>query len=222
MRGVVASVLCLMVGCTKANPAKMCSDGTCSNPNYPFCDVTGAVSGAPGTCITATCTANTFIECRDDIEVRCNVEGSTYNLTACDRGCDPVADGCRLCNPGETACTNGEVARCDASGALVERRECALGCFENEPRCRDIDPSNGLALYMDMVVDAPDLVLSDAVANTSVGVITEGQTELVVPTFLTAAQTGGPPIRVFVAVRVAQARTRTALREAPLMRPATA
>jgi hypothetical protein len=34
------------VACTtKSNPAKYCETGTCIDPAYPFCDVTGAVGG---------------------------------------------------------------------------------------------------------------------------------------------------------------------------------
>ena len=113
-----------------------------------------------------------FVECRDDVELRCNADGSNYNLTPCDRGCDAAAGGCRLCDPGETACTNGQVATCDASGAVMNRETCVLGCFETEPRCRDIDPSNGLATYFDMVPNPPDLDLEFGNFDTGTGRVT--------------------------------------------------
>jgi hypothetical protein len=189
-----------LVACTKSNPAKHCSDGTCSDPRFPFCDVTGAASGEAGTCITAACTADAFVECRGDVEVRCNVDGSNYNVSQCERGCEPDADGCRLCDPGETTCTNGKVATCDSAGAVVSAQTCPLGCFESEPRCREIDPSNDLATVFDMVPTPPSLTLELASINVDTGEITENGQPLSVsvPTFAVPAPAGGVPLRVFV------------------------
>jgi hypothetical protein len=190
-----------VVACTKSNPAKHCADGTCTDPNYPFCDVSGAVSGEEGTCVASSCTANAFVECRGDVEVRCNVDGSGYDLTKCERGCDAASEGCHLCDPGETACTNGQLAICDAAGSVIDSEECPLGCFEAEPRCRGIDPSNGLAQYLDAIPGPPDLDLSSGTwrIDTSTGVIAQDQGEsLTVPSFLIEAPTNGAAIRVFV------------------------
>jgi hypothetical protein len=197
--------LCLVVGmftaCTRANEAKHCSAGTCTTPDFPFCDVTGAIGGEAGTCIAITCTAGEFGECRDDAEVRCNATGNNYDVVQCERGCDASADGCRLCNPSETACTNGKVATCDSNGTVVSSTSCALGCFEDQPRCREIDPSNALAMYFDMAPDPPDLNLENAAFNTSTGVVRDltSNMPIVVPNFLVPATPGGAPIRVFIA-----------------------
>jgi len=161
--------LCLLAACTKSNPAKSCEDGTCSDPSFPICDVSGAIDGEAGACVSAACTPDMFVECRGDIEVRCNPDGTNYNIVACDRGCDARADGCRLCDPGETTCTNGKVATCDASGALTSSTLCPLGCFEDEPRCREINPSNGLAQYLDMVPNPPDLDFENATFYAATG-----------------------------------------------------
>ncbi len=196
-------VMGALAACTKANPAKSCADGTCSDPAYPFCDVSGAVAGEAGACIAAACTADAFIECRGDVEVRCNPEGTNYNLVTCDRGCDAAADGCRLCDPGETACTNGKVATCDASGAVMSSQSCPLGCFESEPRCREIDPSNNLAMYLDMVANPPDLDLENAAIYATAD---EGRIHDIanaafiddVPSFVVEAPPNGVRVRVFV------------------------
>ncbi|HEY5921082.1 MAG TPA: hypothetical protein VIV11_05395, partial [Kofleriaceae bacterium] len=79
--------LVLLVSCTKPNEAKQCMDGTCTTPDFPFCDETGFVSDEPGTCIAVTCTADAFGECRGDAEVRCNDEGTNYDVVQCERGC---------------------------------------------------------------------------------------------------------------------------------------
>jgi hypothetical protein len=197
----LAVSLALLGGCTKSNPAKSCDDGTCSDPAYPICDVTGAIAGEAGSCVSAACTADKFVECRGDVEVRCNPEGSNYNLVTCERGCDAAADGCRLCDPGETTCTNGKVATCDASGAVVSAQACPLGCFEDEPRCREIDPSNGLAMYLDMVANAPDLDLENATIYAATGRIDDFANSVSiddVPTFVIDAPPNGIRVRVFV------------------------
>ena len=203
LRRCLVSFVMLVVACTKPNEAKHCTAGTCTTPDFPFCDETGFVSGEPGTCIAVTCTPGTFGECRGDEEVRCNTEGTNYDVVLCERGCDPNADGCRLCDPGETACTNGTVATCNASGAVISKEPCPLGCFEDQPRCRDITPSNDLARFLDAVTNAPDLDLSaGATIETSSGTITTSSGTVAVPSFFVPAPTNGAAIRVFVAGRV--------------------
>lgn len=178
-------------------------NGTCTSPDYPFCDVTGFVTGEPGICVAVSCTPNEFAECRGDTEVRCNDDGTNYDVLGCELGCDGAAGGCRLCNPNETACTNGKVATCDANGVATSVTECPLGCFESEPRCRDIAPSNGLGAYFDMVAMPPDIEIADGVINVDTGEVRlePSGTSLPIPNFLIPASTGGVPIRVFVANR---------------------
>lgn len=185
--GRAALAVLVVAGCTKANPAKHCDDGTCIDTNYPFCDVSGAVAGEPGACIAPACTADQFVECRGDVELRCNADGTNFNLTPCDRGCDANAGGCRLCDPGETACTNGQVATCDASGATTVKETCPLGCFETEARCREIDPSNDIGTYFDAVPNPPDLDLEFATFRTDTGIVTDNGNELTVPSFAVSA-----------------------------------
>jgi hypothetical protein len=202
-RGTLVLVIALLAGCTKKNEEKYCTEQTCTTPDFPFCDVTGFASGEAGTCIAVSCTPGEFGECRGDQEVRCNDTGTNYSVVQCERGCDATADGCRLCDPNETACTNGTVARCNASGAVISKQECPLGCFENEPRCRDIAPSNDLARFLDMVPNPPDLDLSaGATIETSSGVITTSAGSMTVPSFLVPAPPNGAAIRVIVAGRV--------------------
>jgi hypothetical protein len=193
-----------LAACTKPNEAKHCTAGTCTTPDFPFCDETGFVSGEPGTCIAITCEPGTFGECRGNEEVRCNADGTNYKVVLCERGCDATADGCRLCDPNETACTNGTVATCDASGAVISKRSCPIGCFENQPRCRDIAPSNGLGSFLDMVTSPQDLDLSaGGVINTSTGEVLDAtKSPVAVASFFVPAPPNGAAIRVLVARRV--------------------
>lgn len=191
--------LFFVVACTKSNPAAHCQSGTCTDPAFPFCDANGVVGGEPGACIAVSCTAGAFAECRGDTEVRCNAAGNNYEVVQCERGCDAVADGCRLCNPNETACTNGKVATCDATGSITSSTDCPLGCFESEPRCRDIAPSNSLASYVDMVATPPDLIVDDAEYNSDTGILTTMTgTMSSPPSFMVAAPAGGLSIRVVI------------------------
>lgn len=193
----------LAAACTKPNKAKQCMDGTCTRPEFPFCDVSGFASGEPGTCVAVTCSPNEFGECRGDYEVRCNSEGTNYEVVLCERGCDAAAGGCRLCNANETACTNGVLATCDENGAVISNDACPLGCFEDQPRCRDIEPSNDLGRFFDMVTNPPDLDLSaGGTIETSTGTVWAKDGPVTVPTFRVSAPAGGAPIRVIVAGRV--------------------
>jgi hypothetical protein len=76
---------------------------------------------------------------------------------------------------------------------------CPLGCFETEPRCRELDPSNGFAAYVDMVTNPPDVdVTSNGSFDTGTGTFKIDSMIVDVPNFSVPAPTGGAPVRVFV------------------------
>jgi hypothetical protein len=77
---------------------------------------------------------------------------------------------------------------------------CPLGCFEDQPRCRDIDPSNRLGTYFDMVQSPVDLDMGSGSwqVDTSTGVVSRSGTPVSVTNFIDMTSSGGPPIRVFV------------------------
>jgi len=184
--------------CTKPNP-KNCGDGSCTDPAFPFCDVDGSVGGEPNSCIAVTCMADQFVACRDDLAITCNAQ------IKCDKGCDPTV-GCRVCDPNQTVCADGKLQTCDANGVVTSSETCALGCFEDQPRCRDIDPSNGLATYLDMVADPPDLDLSmggeiDTDKATVVAFI-NGMSVPVAISMFPASPPGGLGLQVIVAKHV--------------------
>ncbi len=192
----LAVVGSLAMACTKPNP-RSCADGTCTDPGLPFCDTDGALAGDPETCVAVDCSPGAFAVCRGDIAVTCNAAGSDYELIQCQRGCEPAA-GCHLCDANETACTNGTLATCDSAGNIVSADACPLGCFENQPRCRKIAPSNGLGAYDDMVSNAPNIDLVGAVFRSADGSVVSGTQMISIPSFLVPAPTGGVAIRVFV------------------------
>lgn len=190
-----------MAACgTQKNPAATCMQGTCIDPSFPYCDTDGSVAGTPGACIAVTCTAGEFGKCVGDSELMCNQYGTGYDQVDCAHGCDENT-GCKLCEANQTVCSNGAVASCDAAGNQTSVKQCPLGCFNDEPRCRDIDPSNRLGPYLDMVMSPPDLDLSDGqwYVDLSTGIWDGPGSETVSPPmFEVPSLTGGPASHVFV------------------------
>ena len=137
----MAFVLFLALGpsCgTRSNPAATCADGVCSDPVFPFCDVTGEIGGAAGTCIAVTCDAGSIGGCEGSDKLVCSATGTTYVTKACANGCDPIA-GCLECAPNQSVCTtDGNFETCDGTGGAtttVCAQACdgALGCVACEP-----------------------------------------------------------------------------------------
>jgi hypothetical protein len=169
------------------------------------------------TCIAVACAPGELAACRTDNELTCNSVGTGYDMIQCERGCDPVA-GCRVCQPDQTVCANGKVQTCDATGAITSSEACPLGCFEDQPRCRNIDASNNLSKYLDMVADLPDIDLTNALFTTDTGVVEQASTRIALPSFLDSGRSGGVQIRVFVAnhVHLKDVRTRSSLQSVAL------
>lgn len=90
------AVAALLGGCTKANP-RSCADGTCSEAEFPFCDVDGALGGVPNACISVECTAGEHVACRGDNAITCDSSGGDYDLVQCPLGCSDAAGGCKEC-----------------------------------------------------------------------------------------------------------------------------
>lgn len=87
-------------GCTEANPGATCADGTCSDPDFPYCDVDGSVSGAPGSCVAVSCTPGEIKECRGEKAFTCSADGRGYEVSACDLGCaDAPSPHCKYLQP---------------------------------------------------------------------------------------------------------------------------
>lgn len=200
-RSHAASTLALVLvastaGCTTQRNPRYCGDGVCTDPAYPFCDVDGMFGDLRHQCVAVECAPDAFVACRGDDELRCNASGTSYDVARCELGCD-AAGGCRLCEANQTACTNGKVSTCDAAGNVVSSEACPLGCFEDQPRCRKIDPSNGLAPYMSMAANGPDLVLENATLMIPLGRVTSSAGQMDLDSQIVPAPQNGVPIQVF-------------------------
>ncbi|MCE9572197.1 MAG: hypothetical protein K8W52_03490 [Deltaproteobacteria bacterium] len=201
--------LAAAAGCSVKDPLFCDATHPCTDPALAYCDTTGAYAPdhIANTCIASPfdaapiCTPGAFDRCDGDTLYRCDATGYAYEPVTCELGCSAAAGACRLCTPSSTACTNGTVASCDANGDVVSSKACPLGCFQDQPRCTDVDPSNGLAPYLDLTTAVGvDLDLTDgAIIDTSTGAIKNGDgSSVVVTNTLIAAPANGVPIRVFI------------------------
>src|ERR1051325_681010 len=156
-----------------------------------------AACGFPRPADVVPGTPGDFSECRGGAELTCNNVGTGYDTVQCARGCDPNI-GCRLCDANQTVCINGKVQTCDATGAVASSEVCPLGCFQDQPRCREIDPSNGLASAMEMAAAGPDLILENATLSVPNAMLIDstGGTRKLQSLMITAPQ-DGVPIQVF-------------------------
>lgn len=95
----------LLAGCssTTENP-RSCLDGYCSEAAYPFCDTDGSIGGTKFECVAVACTAGDFGGCREGQALSCHPDGTTYNVEACEFGCDENYGGCLPCEPGTPTC----------------------------------------------------------------------------------------------------------------------
>jgi hypothetical protein len=87
MRIVCGGLLALLVSCTTPNANKACTEGTCKDPAFPYCDAEGLISGEAGTCIAVTCTSGEVEMCLGDDALTCNATGDGYEHVRCELGC---------------------------------------------------------------------------------------------------------------------------------------
>ncbi len=97
-------VVLAAVGCTARNP-RSCSDGICTDPAFPFCDVDGAFGENVETCVAVDCAPGEVAACRSDQAIRCNATGTDFDLVQCELGCDAATGGCKGCSSDEQ-CNN--------------------------------------------------------------------------------------------------------------------
>lgn len=119
--------------CSTPNP-RDCSDGNCTDPNYPFCDLDGSLNGSANTCISVSCTPSQLKECRSNQAIVCNADGNNYDVQSCQRGCVEGL-GCAECAPGTASCSGSALQLCNGSG-FQESSPCNLGCqAQPAPHC---------------------------------------------------------------------------------------
>lgn len=177
----------LVVSCTAPNP-RVCQDGTCPDPAYPFCDVDGAIGGTSNACIAVSCEPTEFAACRGDSAIVCNAAGANYDVTECASGCSETQRACNACAIDSATCSGDALKTCGPDGRVASSEECALGCVDSPaPHCRYIEPR-----YLPSICDASatiaSLVISSSGAlDTNLSTTCNGGV---------VQQTGGPEICV--------------------------
>ena len=171
----------LLVGCClsvlatacKVPDPLYCDENTpCKDPDRPFCDFEGTYPASQG--VGRTCIPDPGSGADAGFEPACESEGTT--------------------------CQDDQLVVCSAAGADPQVTDCPLGCNADESRCYDIDPSNGLGVYLDMAAEAPDVILTDgAQIYTNDGTVTNGDGSTIdLPRALIPAPDGGVDVRVLV------------------------
>lgn len=98
-RGWILALVCA-ASCTKSNPGATCSDGSCTDPAFPYCDSDGSVDGTPGECIAVSCAPGTILTCKGSQAFTCTATGDGYELDDCTLGCvDGPAPHCKYLQP---------------------------------------------------------------------------------------------------------------------------
>jgi len=181
MTKTALAVMFLAAACTK--PADRCSSNLdCTDPAYPFCDVTGQFPASGG-----------------DMNV-CTIPPPAPDAGAAapaDAPSTPVPGGC---SPGAATCTNGELTVCNSDGMTATMTACPVGCEASGTACKTIVPSNGLGPALASAVSEADVMFPATVTiNTDTGVVVDGaQVPINVPTVV-VTQSGAPSIRVYIA-----------------------
>lgn len=95
-------------------------------------------------------------------------------------------------------CDGTTLVRCNGDGTAETMEACALGCSAAPLHCNEIDPSNGLAQYLDMAAGEADVDLGmTATINTMDGTVKVDGKSVVVRSAL-LAQSSAPTILVFM------------------------
>lgn len=95
-----------------------------------------------------------------------------------------VVDAAPTCTPDTITCADRVYTECGADGFPLRQLACPIDCAPDEPRCLDLDPHNGLAMYLDMVAEPPDVTLrGPATIDARTGAILDGGLGVVVPMF---------------------------------------
>lgn len=97
----------------------------------------------------------------------------------------PLVDAAPTCVADTITCAADTYVECGPDGFATRTLACPLGCAPDVAKCLDIDPLNGLATYLDMVADPPDVVLmNDGLLDPETGALFDGATSVAVPMFM--------------------------------------
>lgn len=178
-----------------------CPDGICSDPDFSFCDVTGAVTGTPGQSVHVECTPGELEKCDGATAITCSTSGDSFESLECGAGCDATSGCLPFCNADEViGCEGSELTKCNGEGTATVTEVCAIGCASSEPRCLTFEPTNGLAAAFNASANEPAIVLpAGARIDTDVGLVQDANGNTIAFTSVDVDQVGGLRIRAFIA-----------------------
>ncbi len=102
----------------------------------------------------------------------------------------PLVDAAPTCVADTITCAADTYVECGPDGFATRTLACPLGCAPDVAKCLDIDPLNGLATYLDMVADPPDIVLRGAATiDSASGLLFDAGTNIPIPMFDTPFDT---------------------------------
>jgi hypothetical protein len=143
----------------------------------------------------------------------CSMDGPHYTSDdQPDATAGEAPDAQTTCEPSTITCDNatGLYIDCSASGEVSFEMHCPLGCDSDAEKCLDVDPSNGLAVFLDMTNDAPDVEFTGSSSiDTGNGTVINGGLSIEVPS------TDFNGMRVFVFHTLKISGTLTAVRSSP-------
>jgi hypothetical protein len=122
------------------------------------------------------------------------------------------------CVPNVIECNDamGVYTDCGPTGEVEVQMTCPLGCSTTSEQCVDVNPSNGLATYLDMAAGGPDVVLGPgSTIDTETGVVYSGAASVTIPNFLIDMPSPTPDVRVFVVRTLTISGTTTVAKEGP-------
>lgn len=137
---------------------------------------------------TGACAGETSSVCSVPLTVPLTSVGVTFRQLAC--------------IPDTIVCDDAtsHYVDCDTTGDVEFEMQCPLGCASGMEKCMDVDPSNGVAAYLDMTATAPAVSFSGtSTLNTSTGVITNAGVSITVP----QATSGGMRVFMFSSLSIA-------------------
>jgi hypothetical protein len=149
-----------------------------------------------------------------DVSTDASIDGVDAGLELVDAGSEPIDAGDepdaaesdaspdsgpeQICTPNESLrCESGDLVVCSDDGTEEEEIACVLGCEDSALRCRDVEPSNGLADFLDQAGAQP---LADFGESATINTDTEQVEVNGSPVALATFVTGSEPEILVIAV----------------------
>lgn len=181
-------LLWVLLGACEAENPRNCANGVCEDPDFPFCDIDGAIAGNPHTCIAPSCTPSLPTACQGESSIVCDEQGTGFTSIPCEHGCNRDTFVCNHCTPDAVECVGSSLVTCGPDGDVAQTVSCVAGCGASpEAHCVHIVPK-----YIPTACDVPT-------SNSPIDVMGAGMFDTDLSSNCTGGvvvQTGGPELCV--------------------------